>query len=115
MEAEHGQGAMMSSGQLPVGFRFMPTDKELITHYLMNKVFHRPVPAAEAIQDIDATQFYSTHPKNLGNNFLPCEVVIIYIYIYMRFMSYMILYGYVCMYVFVSGKPWLAGRKTVSW
>lgn len=90
MEAEHGQGAMMSSGQLPVGFRFMPTDKELVTHYLMNKVFHRPVPAAEAIQDIDATQFYSTHPKNLGNNFLPC---------------YMILYRYVCMYVFVSGKP----------
>ncbi|ONI08826.1 hypothetical protein PRUPE_5G203200 [Prunus persica] len=65
MEAEHGQEAMMSSGQLPVGFRFMPTDKELVTHYLMNKVFDRPVPAAEAIQDIDATQFYSTHPKNL--------------------------------------------------
>ncbi|KAI5351394.1 hypothetical protein L3X38_004285 [Prunus dulcis] len=57
----------MSSGQLPVGFRFMPTDKELVTHYLMNKVFDRPVPAAEAIQDIDATQFYSTHPKNLDS------------------------------------------------
>lgn len=56
----------MSSDLLPVGFRFMPTDEELVTHYLMNKASYRAVPVADAIQEIDATQFYSNHPKNLG-------------------------------------------------
>ncbi|KAM0979899.1 hypothetical protein ACFX13_015958 [Malus domestica] len=51
--------------QLPVGFRFMPTDEELVTHYLMNKVLYRPVPAAQEIREIDAARFYSNHPKNL--------------------------------------------------
>lgn len=52
--------------QLPVGFRFMPTDEELVTHYLMNKALYRPVPAAQEIREIDAARFYSNHPKNLG-------------------------------------------------
>ncbi|KAB2633583.1 NAC domain-containing protein 102-like [Pyrus ussuriensis x Pyrus communis] len=56
---------IINSDQLPVGFRFMPTDEELVTHYLMNKVFHRPVPAAQEIREIDAAGFYGGHPKNL--------------------------------------------------
>ena len=51
---------------LPVGYRFMPTDEELVKHYLMNKACSRAVPAVDAIQEIDATRFYSNHPKNLG-------------------------------------------------
>lgn len=65
MEAQKGVVAM-SSDLLPVGFRFMPTDEELVTHYLMNKASYRAVPVADAIQEIDATQFYSNHPKNIG-------------------------------------------------
>ncbi|KAB2609440.1 hypothetical protein D8674_012608 [Pyrus ussuriensis x Pyrus communis] len=56
---------IIGSKQLPVGFRFMPTDEELVTHYLMNKVLYRPVPAAQEIREIDVARFYSNHPKNL--------------------------------------------------
>jgi len=37
-----GEELIMSSeqGQLPPGFRFHPTDEELITHYLASKVFN---------------------------------------------------------------------------
>ncbi|PRQ37170.1 putative transcription factor NAM family [Rosa chinensis] len=59
------KGVVVSSDLLPVGFRFMPTDEELVTHYLMNKACSRAVPVADAIQEIDATRFYSNHPKNL--------------------------------------------------
>ncbi|TQE01598.1 hypothetical protein C1H46_012828 [Malus baccata] len=57
---------IINSDQLPVGFRFMTTDEELVTHYLMNKVFHRPVRAAQEIREVDAAGFYGGHPKNLG-------------------------------------------------
>ncbi|KAL0381046.1 UNVERIFIED_CONTAM: NAC domain-containing protein [Sesamum angustifolium] len=38
--------------ELPPGFRFHPTDEELITHYLSPKVLDRPF-SAEAIADVD--------------------------------------------------------------
>ncbi|KAL6183031.1 hypothetical protein ACLB2K_044442 [Fragaria x ananassa] len=67
MEAQKGEGEVVMSSDLllPVGFRFMPTDEELVRYYLMNKACFRVVPVADAIQEIDATRFYSNHPKNL--------------------------------------------------
>ncbi|CAA0813158.1 NAC domain containing protein 83 [Striga hermonthica] len=32
--------------QLPIGFRFEPTDEELLVHYLKRKVFSQPLPAS---------------------------------------------------------------------
>ncbi|XVE54715.1 hypothetical protein DITRI_Ditri03aG0104100 [Diplodiscus trichospermus] len=48
--------------QFPVGYRFLPTDEELVTHYLINKVFCNPIPAS-IFQEMNATEFYSKSPK----------------------------------------------------
>lgn len=61
---------------LPAGHRFLPTDEDLLEHYLINKVFFRPV-AAGVIQEIHADELYSKSPKSLGN-----FSIYIYIYIY---------------------------------
>ncbi|XWS60466.1 hypothetical protein CRYUN_Cryun07bG0038800 [Craigia yunnanensis] len=50
--------------QIPVGYRFVPTDEELVTHYLINKVFCNPVPAASAFEEINATELYNKPPKS---------------------------------------------------
>ncbi|KAM7255165.1 hypothetical protein ACFE04_020406 [Oxalis oulophora] len=42
--------------QLPPGFRFHPTDEELIVHYLMNKVSSNPLPAS-IVADLDLYKF----------------------------------------------------------
>ncbi|KAL1821591.1 hypothetical protein DCAR_0418012 [Daucus carota subsp. sativus] len=42
--------------QLPPGFRFHPTDEELVVHYLKNKVDAAPLPAA-IIAEIDLYKF----------------------------------------------------------
>ncbi|KAL0421952.1 UNVERIFIED_CONTAM: NAC domain-containing protein [Sesamum latifolium] len=52
--------------QLPPGYRFLPTDEELILFYLQNKVCFRPVPC-EAVKDIDATELYSNPPNTIVN------------------------------------------------
>ncbi|XVE56842.1 hypothetical protein DITRI_Ditri04bG0043200 [Diplodiscus trichospermus] len=49
---------------IPVGYRFLPTDEELVTHYLINKVFCNPLPAS-VFQDIKATELYTKPPKKL--------------------------------------------------
>ncbi|KAI5652714.1 hypothetical protein M9H77_29901 [Catharanthus roseus] len=46
---------------LPVGYRFAPTDEELIKYYLANKVFYKPVPV-KIIREIDATFLYMGDP-----------------------------------------------------
>ncbi|CAL0299279.1 unnamed protein product [Lupinus luteus] len=38
--------------KLPVGYRFCPTDEELVTHYLKRKVFAEPLPVS-VIPDFD--------------------------------------------------------------
>ncbi|XVF11824.1 hypothetical protein REPUB_Repub08aG0060500 [Reevesia pubescens] len=48
--------------EFPVGYRFVPTDEELVTHYLLNKVFCNPIPASN-FQEINATELYSKPPK----------------------------------------------------
>ncbi|KAF5735849.1 putative transcription factor [Tripterygium wilfordii] len=47
--------------RLPVGYRFHPTDEELVVHYLRKKVFDLPLPAS-VIPDLDVFQ---THPWSL--------------------------------------------------
>ncbi|KAK8563599.1 hypothetical protein V6N12_035744 [Hibiscus sabdariffa] len=42
--------------QLPPGFRFHPSDEELIVHYLNNRVTSRPLPAS-IIAEIDLYKF----------------------------------------------------------
>ncbi|KAK4436994.1 NAC domain-containing protein JA2 [Sesamum alatum] len=53
--------------QVPVGWRFAPTDEELILSYLTKKVFVGSLPAW-VIEEIDADEFYSKHPKDLVEN-----------------------------------------------
>lgn len=56
-------GVMSGSGglKLPIGYRFHPTDEELVVHYLKRKVFAFPLPAL-VIPDFDVFQ---THPWSL--------------------------------------------------
>ena len=41
--------------KLPVGYRFHPTDKELVVHYLKRKVLGLPLPAS-VIPEFDVLQ-----------------------------------------------------------
>ncbi|EXC29158.1 NAC domain-containing protein 68 [Morus notabilis] len=54
---EEKQKLLMSSGglKLPIGYRFRPTDEELVVHYLKRKVFSIPLPAL-VIPDFDVFQ-----------------------------------------------------------
>ncbi|TXG58520.1 hypothetical protein EZV62_016349 [Acer yangbiense] len=56
--------------QLPPGFRFHPSDEELIVHYLRKKVTSNPLPAS-IIADID---LYKYNPWDLPNNWVLCRV-----------------------------------------
>ncbi|KAA8548267.1 hypothetical protein F0562_004472 [Nyssa sinensis] len=47
--------------KLPIGFRFHPTDEELVVHYLKRKVFSFPLPAS-VIPELDVFQ---TNPWDL--------------------------------------------------
>ncbi|KAK9225415.1 hypothetical protein WN943_010456 [Citrus x changshan-huyou] len=47
--------------KLPIGYRFRPTDEELVVHYLKRKVFGLPLPAS-IIPELDVFQ---SHPLGL--------------------------------------------------
>ncbi|PIN04138.1 hypothetical protein CDL12_23328 [Handroanthus impetiginosus] len=51
--------------ELPIGYRFAPTDLELATFYLQKKVSSRPV-VGDDIKEIDAHEFYSHSPEAIG-------------------------------------------------
>ncbi|CAN4115454.1 unnamed protein product [Withania somnifera] len=53
--------------QLPPGYRFVPTDEELLKHYLANKVHYQPFPAL-LVEDIHAKEFYKKSPDTLVKN-----------------------------------------------
>nr|GMD95073.1 NAC domain-containing protein 101-like [Ipomoea batatas]GMD98137.1 NAC domain-containing protein 101-like [Ipomoea batatas]GMD99028.1 NAC domain-containing protein 101-like [Ipomoea batatas] len=57
----------LTAMSLPVGYRFLPTDEELLKHYLIKKVFFRRIPA-NVIPDIHADELYSKSPKTLVEN-----------------------------------------------
>lgn len=50
------QGGHQRQLDLPPGFRFHPTDEELVLHYLKNKVSSRPLPVP-IIAEIDLYKF----------------------------------------------------------
>ncbi|KAK4282214.1 hypothetical protein QN277_013617 [Acacia crassicarpa] len=47
--------------KLPIGYRFCPTDEELVIHYLNRKAFSHPLPAS-VIPDVDV---FAAHPRRL--------------------------------------------------
>ncbi|XP_042397601.1 NAC transcription factor 32-like [Zingiber officinale] len=49
---------------IPIGYRFLPTDKELIVDYLANKVAGKPVPSTAVVE----ADVYGTEPWNLLRN-----------------------------------------------
>ncbi|KAL8457540.1 hypothetical protein ACS0TY_035414 [Phlomoides rotata] len=49
----------------PVGYRFAPTDVEVVM-FLSDKAALGSLPAG-IIKDIDASEFFSHHPRDLGN------------------------------------------------
>ncbi|GFY96224.1 hypothetical protein Acr_11g0005300 [Actinidia rufa] len=48
--------------RIPPGYRFVPTDTELVVHYLYNKVYHKPLPGNMII----AINIYDFHPQQLA-------------------------------------------------
>jgi hypothetical protein len=60
--------------ELPPGFRFHPTDEELIVYYLCNQATSQPCPAS-IIPEVD---IYKFDPWELPG-------IIIYIYIFIKF------------------------------
>eukprot|EP00257_Ricinus_communis_P002976 XP_002514683.2 NAC transcription factor 32 [Ricinus communis] len=50
--------------KIPPGYRFLPTDEELITDYLMKKVCYEPLPP-HVIPEIDDTELHSKAPSSL--------------------------------------------------
>ncbi|XP_042396643.1 NAC domain-containing protein 48-like [Zingiber officinale] len=49
---------------IPIGYRFLPTDKELIVDYLANRVAGKPVPSTAVVE----ADVYGTEPWNLLRN-----------------------------------------------
>ncbi|KAG6386091.1 hypothetical protein SASPL_154978 [Salvia splendens] len=58
------ESSVVEELRLPTGWRFDPTDVELIQFYLSKIVGSEPLPA-KAMKEIDALHFYQHHPKNL--------------------------------------------------
>ncbi|KAL1566317.1 NAC domain-containing protein 83-like [Salvia divinorum] len=65
--------------RLPAGWRFDPTDEELIRFYLSKKVGVESLPA-KVMKEIDAHHFYQHHPNNLvhGSERLQDEYLLIH-------------------------------------
>ncbi|KAL2461952.1 NAC domain containing protein 47 [Abeliophyllum distichum] len=62
MFSHHGQIT-----DLPIGYRFLPKDEELIDWYLRRKISNGLLPA-DVIKDIDGSELYGKHPKNVVDN-----------------------------------------------
>ena len=73
---------------LPPGYKFNPTDAELVDDYLLKKASCMAFYEQD-FQEIDATEFYSNPPKSLG---------IAYIYHFL-FSKYH--FVYICIYIYI--------------
>ncbi|KAL0282713.1 UNVERIFIED_CONTAM: NAC domain containing protein 50 [Sesamum angustifolium] len=60
-EEEQYPSSSRSAMNLPVGYRFLPTDDELIVHYLKRKVYSQPLP----YNNIPTVNLYQYTPENL--------------------------------------------------
>ena len=55
--------------KLPIGFRFRPTDEELLVHYLRRKVLAVPLPASVIPElDVFGTDPWGLPGKSLHHN-----------------------------------------------
>lgn len=69
--------------RLPIGYRFHPTEQELILHYLLPKAFASPLPSSI----IPVFDLFFSHPLTFPGLFLSLSVpsvkasICIYIYI----------------------------------
>ncbi|KAH7550735.1 hypothetical protein JRO89_XS13G0258300 [Xanthoceras sorbifolium] len=50
---------------LPAGYKFLPTEEELVVYYLENKVFCRPIPP-HVILECGYHDIFSKSPKEIG-------------------------------------------------
>ncbi|KAL0454822.1 UNVERIFIED_CONTAM: NAC domain-containing protein 10 [Sesamum latifolium] len=60
-EEEQYPSSSRSAMNLPIGYRFLPTDDELIVHYLKRKVYNQPQP----YNNIPTFNLYEFTPENL--------------------------------------------------
>jgi hypothetical protein len=51
---------------LRIGYRFLPTDEELVYHYLIKKVLGQPLPSNR----IHVDDLYKYHPQDLTSKYL---------------------------------------------
>ena len=75
--------AKRCSSYLPPGFRFHPTDEELIIHYLKNQAMSRPCPVS-IIPEVD---IYKFDPWQLPGSFYVPFLFNSYIFIILIFKS----------------------------
>ena len=86
-----------SLDNLPSGYRFCPTDVELILFYLRKKVLHQPLPPNRIIE---VANLYAYHPDQLAGSFFnSCLLISIYIYICVYIYIYIYIYIYSFMYI----------------
>lgn len=65
----------MTSPSLPPGFRFFPTDEELIVHYLSKRASSLPLPVS-IIAEVDIYKFDPWDlPGNPSNNLTPTNSI----------------------------------------
>ncbi|KAL0337755.1 UNVERIFIED_CONTAM: NAC domain containing protein 50 [Sesamum calycinum] len=60
-EEEQYPSPSRSAMNLPIGYRFLPTDEELIVHYLKRKVYSQPL----SYNNIPTVNLYQYTPENL--------------------------------------------------
>ncbi|KAK9117852.1 hypothetical protein Scep_015945 [Stephania cephalantha] len=53
------------NAMVPTGYKFLPTDDELVRHYLLNKVCEKEILAPD-ISNMSVDQFYSISPEELA-------------------------------------------------